>query len=61
VLASGEDVELYLTFIAPLRSLPDVARIGLGLPAAVRWHATLSTAEDGGGFLEISWRKNGAS
>jgi hypothetical protein len=60
VLASDEDVELYLTFTAPLRSLPDVTRAGLDLPAAVRWHATLDATEAGGGFLEISWRKNGA-
>ena len=45
VLASDEDVELYLTFSAPLRSMPDVTPIGLDLPAAARWHATLSTAE----------------
>jgi hypothetical protein len=61
VLVSGDDVELYLTFSAPLRSMPDVTRIGRDLPAAVRWHASLSAAESGGGFLEISWQKNGAA
>jgi hypothetical protein len=61
VLASDDDVELYLTFGAPLRSMPDLTRVAPDLPAAVRWHATLSAAETGGGFLEISWRKNGAA
>jgi hypothetical protein len=61
VLVSGDDVELYLTFSALLRNLPDVPRIGRDLPAAVRWHASLSAAESGGGFLEISWQKNGAA
>jgi hypothetical protein len=61
VLASDDDVELYLTFGAPLRSMPDLTRVAPDLPAAVRWHATLSAAETGGGFLEISWRKTGAA
>jgi hypothetical protein len=61
VLASGDDVELYLTFSAPLRNRPDPTRIGRDLPAAVGWHAMLSAADAGGGFLEISWRKNGAA
>ena len=43
VLAAGEDVELYLTFSAPLRAAPDLTRFGLDLPAAARWHAALST------------------
>jgi hypothetical protein len=61
VLVSGDDVELYLTFSALLRNRPDVPRIGRDLPAAVRWHASLSAVESGGGFLEISWQKNGAA
>jgi hypothetical protein len=61
VLASGEDVELYLTFSAPLRKIPDPTRIGRDLPAAAGWHAMVSAADTGGGFLEISWRKNGAA
>jgi hypothetical protein len=60
-LASGDDVELYLTFSVPLRSRPDLAPIGRELPAAVGWHALVSAADTGGGFLEISWRKNGAA
>jgi len=61
VLAAGEDVELYLTFSAPVRTVPDLARLGRDVPAAAHWTATLSTTETGEGFLEISWRKDGAA
>ena len=57
VLASGGDVELYLTFSEPLRVSPDVARFGRDLSAAVCWHATVTAEETGTGCLEISWRK----
>jgi hypothetical protein len=60
VLAAGDDIELYLTFDAPLRSAPDLTRFGRNVPAAARWHAALSVTETGGGFLELSWRKDGA-
>jgi hypothetical protein len=58
----GEDVELYLTFAAPPRSLPDVTRFARdnALPAAARWHAAVSAAEPDGGYLEVSWQKDGA-
>jgi len=61
VLASGDDVELYLTFSAPLRTAPDLTRFGLDVPASARWHARVGTTETGGGCLEISWRKDGAA
>jgi hypothetical protein len=57
VLASGSDVELYLTFSGPLRVSPDVARFGRDVPAAACWHATMTAEETGTGCLEISWRK----
>ena len=57
VLASGGDVELYLTFSEPLRVTPDVARFGRDLSAAARWHATVTAEETGTGCLEIGWRK----
>ena len=60
VLAAEDDVELYLTFDGPLRSAPDLTRLGRAVPAAARWRATLSTTEAGGGFLEVGWRKDGA-
>lgn len=48
-------------FSAPVRAVPDLARLGRDVPAAARWNATLSTTETGEGFLEISWRKDGAA
>jgi hypothetical protein len=59
VLASGDEVELYLTFGVPLRNVPDVARLGLDLAASVGRHAAVVTTETGGGCLEVSWRKDG--
>jgi hypothetical protein len=62
VLASDDDdVELYLSFSAPLRAAPDLTRFGADLPAAARWHAAVSAMETGGGCLEVSWRKDGAT
>jgi hypothetical protein len=61
VLAAGDDIELYLIFSAPLRTAPDLTRFGLDVPAAARWHAALSATETAGGFLEVSWRKDGAA
>jgi hypothetical protein len=57
VLASGGDVELYLTFSEPLLVSPDVARFGRDVSAASCWHATMTAEETGTGGLEISWRK----
>jgi hypothetical protein len=59
VLASGDDVELYLTFSEPPRAIPDLARFGQDLPAAARGQASVDIGEDGSGFLEISWWKGG--
>jgi hypothetical protein len=63
VLASGDDVELYLTFSEPFRRspAPDVTRFGRDVPAAARWHATVDAGETGPGCLEIGWRKAGAA
>ena len=60
VLASGDDVELYLTFEAPLRSLPDLNRFQPDLPVSAHWHAALVAAEASGGCLEVRWRKDTA-
>ena len=54
VLASGHDVELYLTFSAPLLTAPDLTRFGLDVPASARWQACVGTTETGGGCLEVS-------
>jgi hypothetical protein len=61
VLADGDDIELYLIFSAPLRATPDLTRVGNDLPAAASWQAALNVTETGAGFLEISWRKDGAA
>jgi hypothetical protein len=61
VLASGDDVELYLTFSAPLRAVPDLTRFGPHLPVSACWHADVSMTETGSGCLELSWRKDGAA
>ena len=56
----GNDVEMFLTFDAPGGDLPDLTRFGLDLPATARWHAAVSAADSGGGYLEVSWRRDGA-
>jgi hypothetical protein len=56
VLASGDRVELYMTFGEPPRVLPDVARFGREVPAMARWHARVTAEQTGAaGCLEISW------
>ena len=62
VLGVGDDVELYLAFDTPSPNGPDLPGWqGNDLPAAARWRATMNAAEPGGGYLEISWRKDGAA
>ena len=61
VVAAGDDVELYLTFDEPMGSAPDLRRFCRDVPAAARWHASLNVTEAGGGFLEVSWRKDDAA
>ena len=57
VLASGPDVELYLTFSGSLRVTPDLASFGRDVPAGARWHASVTAEPAGTGCLEIGWRK----
>ena len=63
VLGVGDDVELYLAFDAPSPAGPDLTRLPEqnDLPAAAHWRATVNAAEHGGGYLEVSWRKDGAA
>jgi hypothetical protein len=63
VLGVGDDVELYLAFDAPPGTGLDLTRLPEqnDLPAAARWRATVDATEPGGGYLEISWRKDGAA
>jgi hypothetical protein len=61
VLASGDEVELYLTFREPPRAVPDLTRFGRDVPASACWRACVSVPGSGGGCLEISWRKDGSA
>ncbi len=55
VLASGADVELYVAFEQPARTVPDLARLGAQVPAAAGWSASVDVSEAGSGCLEIRW------
>jgi hypothetical protein len=57
VLASGEDVELYMTFDRPPGELPDVADLAPAVPAAAGWSAAVDAGQAGAGCLEVRWRR----
>jgi signal transduction histidine kinase len=57
VLASADDVVLYLTFIQPPRGAPDAALAGQSVPPSAQWHAGIDMDDSGAGCLEVSWRK----
>jgi hypothetical protein len=61
VLTVGDDVELYLAFDVPSPSGPDLTQLPQpnDLPVEARWRATVNAADSGGGYLEVSWRKDG--
>jgi len=61
VLDSGDDAEMYVTFSAPLRGIPDVARHVPDVPGARNWQAAVITEQTGAGCLEMSWRKASAA
>ena len=56
VLASADDVTLYLTFSQPPRRAPDAALAGQSVPPSARWHAGIDVDDSGAGCLEVSWR-----
>jgi len=58
VLASADDVALYLTFSQPPRRAPDAALAGQSVPPSARWHAGIDVDDSGAGFLEVSWRRD---
>lgn len=62
VLASGADVELYVTFAQPPRQTgltPEtLSRAG---PAAAGWSAAVDVEASGAGCLEVRWRKEDAA
>ncbi len=57
VLASGEDVELYVTFDQPPQAAPDVRGLRRTVPTAAGWRASVDVDDSGAGCLEIRWRK----
>ena len=56
VLASADDVALYLTFSQPPRRAPDAALAGQSVPPSAQWHAGIDMDDSGAGCLEVSWR-----
>ena len=57
VLASGADVELYVTFDRAPGAAPDVTGLRGTVPPGARWRATLDIDDAGAGCLEVRWRK----
>jgi signal transduction histidine kinase len=57
VLASGDDVELFVTFDLPPRPRPDVAELRRKVPASARWRAVVDVDDTGSGCLEVRWWK----
>ncbi len=57
VLASGDDVELYVTFGRPPPAAPDLAALQRKVPATAHWHAAVEVGDTGAGCLEVRWRK----
>jgi hypothetical protein len=61
VLASEEDVELYVAFAHPPRGTPEVSGLTGSVPAAAGWRAAVDVDETGAGCLEVRWRKQEAA
>ena len=57
VLASEDEVELYLTFEQPPPGPLDVAGLRRLVPATAGWQATMDIGDAGAGFLAVRWRK----
>lgn len=57
VLASDDEVELYLTFEQPPPGPVDVAGLRRLVPAAAGWQATMDIGDAGAGFLAVRWHK----
>jgi hypothetical protein len=60
VLASGDDVELYVSFDRPPQTTPDVSELTRQVPAGAHWRATVDVDETGAGCLEVRWWKAAA-
>ena len=57
VVASEDDVEVFMTFDRPPQAAPDVTQLGRTVPATSGWSATVDVDDSGAGCLEIRWRK----
>ncbi len=57
VLATVDEVELYLTFRNPVCSPRDLMDLGAAAPPGSRWQATVDVDDDGAGCLEVRWPK----
>jgi hypothetical protein len=56
ILASGDDVELYVSFDRPPQATPDVIELRRRVPPAARWRATVDVGDTGAGCLEVRWK-----
>jgi hypothetical protein len=61
VLASGADVELFVIFGLPPRSMPDLAELRRRVPATAQWRAAVEVDDTGAGCLEVRWRNGTGS
>jgi hypothetical protein len=61
MLASGNEVELYLTFGAVLTAAPDLTGLARKVPATTRWCAAVDVDDTGAGCLEVRWHKAAAN
>jgi hypothetical protein len=57
VLASGDDVELYLAFGRAPQATPDLSGLPGKMPGPAGWHATIDVDETGAGCLELRWSR----
>jgi hypothetical protein len=60
VLATGDDVELYVAFERPPPTAPDLSALQQRVPAAAQWSAAFDVNDAGAACLEVRWR-NAAS
>jgi hypothetical protein len=56
VLASEDDVELYVSFDRPPQATLDVTGLRRTVPPAARWRATVDVGDTGAGCLEVRWK-----
>jgi hypothetical protein len=57
VLASGDEVEVYVTFERRPCVVPELAGLAAAMPATAGWFAAVDVDDTGAGCLEVRWRK----